>query len=130
MIDDLNNDNFMRFAMKHYTNPHCTDLLEFQDDLKRIRYIKRLFKKYRQSGDLKERLIINHIVVIYNTFEPKAATRMLMLKLDEYLDYLKPFLVMLGYWDEPIKFGRVNGVVLQDSDIPLDTKIVKTLREI
>src|SRR6056300_51298 len=130
MIDNLTEDNFQLFAMKFYENPHCTDLLEFHDDLKRIRYIKRLFKKYRQSGDLKERLIINHIVVIYNTFEPRAATRMLILKLDEYLDYLKPFLIMLNYWDEPVKFGRINGVVLKDSDISLDTKIVETLREI
>jgi len=118
------------FAMKYYTNPHCTDLLEFQDDLKRIRYIKRLFKKYRQSGELKERLIINHLVVIYNMFEPRAATRMLMFKLDEYLDYLKPFLMMLSYWQDPIKVGRVNGVLYKDSDIPLDQGIITELRKI
>jgi len=130
MFEDLNNGNFNMFAMKYYTNPHCTDLLEFQDDLKRIRYIKRLFKKYRQSGELKERLIINHLVVIYNMFEPRAATRMLMLKLDEYLDYLKPFLMMLSYWQDPIKVGRVNGVLYKDSDIPLDQGIITELRKI
>jgi hypothetical protein len=130
MFEDLNNGNFNMFAMKYYTNPHCTDLLEFQDDLKRIRYIKRLFKKYRQSGELKERLIINHLVVIYNMFEPRAATRMLMFKLDEYLDYLKPFLMMLSYWQDPIKVGRVNGVLYKDSDIPLDQGIITELRKI
>ena len=130
MFDDLNNGNFNLFAMKYYTNPHCTDLLEFQDDLKRIRYIKRLFKKYRQSGELKERLIINHLVVIYNMFEPRAATRMLMLKLEEYLEYLKPFLMMLSYWQDPYKIGRVDGVLYKDSDISLDQGIVKELRKI
>ena len=130
MFEDLNNGNFNMFAMKYYTNPHCTDLLEFQDDLKRIRYIKRLFKKYRQSGELKERLVINHLVVIYNMFEPRAATRMLMFKLDEYLDYLKPFLMMLSYWQDPIKVGRVNGVLYKDSDIPLDQGIITELRKI
>ena len=130
MFEDLNNGNCDMFAMKYYTNPHCTDLLEFQDDLKRIRYIKRLFKKYRQSGELKERLIINHLVVIYNMFEPRAATRMLMFKLDEYLDYLKPFLMMLSYWQDPIKVGRVNGVLYKDSDIPLDQGIITELRKI
>lgn len=128
MFDDLNDDNFIMFAMKFYENPHCTDLLEFHDDMKRIRYLKRLFKKYKQTGELKERLIINHLVVLYNMFDNRAMTRMLLLKMDGYYDCLKPFLIMLGYWTTGV--GTVKGKSLVDSDISLDQKIVETLRQI
>ena len=130
MFDDLTEANFQLFAMKAYMNPHCTDMLEFHDDLKRIRYIKRLFRKYKDTGDLKERLIINHLIVLYNTFEPRAMTRMLVMKLDEHLDCLKPFLMLLSYWDDPMKMGKVNGKVYRDSEVPLDDVIVKTIRKI
>lgn len=130
MFDDLTEGNFQLFAMKAYMNPHCTDMLEFHDDLKRVRYIKRLFRKYKETGDLKERLIINHLVVLYNTFEPRAMTRMLMMKLDDHLDCLKPFLMLLSYWDDPMKMGKVNGRIYRDSEVPLDVGIVNTIRQI
>jgi hypothetical protein len=128
MFENLTEDNFQLFAMKYYTNPHCADLLEFQDDLKRIRYVKRLFKKYRDTGELKERLILNHLIVLYNIFEARPATRMLFLKLDGYYDYLKPFLIFLGYY--PTELGLVNGRRVLDEEIPLDATIVKVLRGI
>lgn len=128
MFEKLNEDNFTLFAMKSYTNPHCTDLLEFNDDLKRIRYVKRLFKKYEQSGDLKERLIFNHLMVFYNSFEPQCATRMLCFRLDNYLQYLKPFLLYMGYWTE--KVVEMDGRKITDSDIIIDQCIVDTLRNI
>jgi hypothetical protein len=129
MFENLTEKNFQLFAMKHYENPHCTDVLEFHDDLKRIRYVKRLFRKYKETGDLKERLIINHLVVLFNTFESHAMTRMLLLKLDGYQDCLKPFLIMLSYW-EPHKFGKIDGKIYKDSDITLDPKIIETIRNI
>jgi len=128
MFENLTEDNFQLFAMKYYNNPHCTDLLEFHDDLKRIRYVKRLFKKYKDTGELKERLIINHLVVLYNMFESRAMTRMLFLKLDEYRSYLKPFLMLLNYW--PIDIGLVGGKKIVDSDVSLDANIVRVLRDI
>ena len=128
MFDDLTESNFQLFAMKYYANPHCTDMLEFHDDLKRIRYIKRLFKKYKESGEMKEQLIINHLMVLYNTFEPRAMTRMLMMKLDEYLDCLKPFLILLNFWTTDI--GRVKGRTIVDSEIGLDQNLVQILRQI
>jgi hypothetical protein len=128
MFENLTEDNFQLFAMKTYTNPQCTDLLEFQDDLKRIRYIKRLFKKYKETGELRERLVLYHLIVIYNMFEARAATRMLFLKLDGYYDYLKPFLIFLGYW--PAEIGLVDGERVLDSHISLDSTIVSKLREI
>ncbi len=126
MYENLTEENFMLFAAKYYENPHCTDLLEFHDDLKRIRYLKRLFKKYEQTGDLKERLILNHLLVLYNVFEHRAMTRILVFKLDEQLKYLKPFLIFLNYWRTDI--GNINGKQVVDADISLDDTIVKKLR--
>jgi len=128
MFENLTEENFQLFAMKYYTNPHCADILEFQDDLKRIRYIKRLFKKYRESGELKERLILNHLIVIYNMFESRPATRMLFMKLEGYYDYLKPFLIFLGYY--PTELRLVNGKKVLDEEISLDPQIIKVLRGI
>lgn len=128
MIENLTEENFQLFAMKYYMNPHCTDLLEFRDDLRRICYIKRLFKKYAKSGELKERLILNHLMVLYNMFDQKAMTRMLFFRLYEYRQFLKPFLIMLSYWPQDI--GTIGGRRVVDSDIPLDIGIVKALRKI
>jgi len=128
MFENLTDENFQLFAMKSYENPHCTDLLEFHDDLKRIRYIKRLFKKYRETGELKERLILNHMLILYNMFESRGMTRILFLKLDDYLDYLKPFLMFLNYY--PTELGLVKGKKILDNEIPLDGGIVKILRTI
>lgn len=127
MFENLNESNFQIFAMKHYTNPNCTDMLEFYDDLKRIGYLKRLFRKYKETGDLKDRLIINHLLVLYNTFEPRAMTRMLILKLDDHLDCLKPFLIALNYWTTNV--GKIDGEVVTDSDISLDQQIVQIIRQ-
>jgi len=128
MIDNLTEDNFQLFAMKFYENPHCTDLLEFHDDLKRIRYIKRLFKKYKQTGELKERLIINHLIVLYNMFDNRAMTRMLLLKLNGYHDCLKPFLILLNYWT--VDVGLINNKKIVDTEVGLDSNIVNVLRDI
>jgi len=128
MFENLNDDNFMLFAAKYYENAHCTDLLEFHDDLKRIRYIKRLFKKYEQSGELKDRLIFNHLIVLYNTFEHRAMTRMLCYKLNDQLKYLKPFLLYLNYWR--VDLGMIDGKTIIDSDIPIDMGITRVLRHL
>ena len=128
MFENLTEDNFLMFAMKSYTNNHCTDMLEFYDDLKRIRYIKRLFHKYKKSKDLKERLIINHLMVLYNTFDNRAMTKMLIFELTDYLDCLKPFLILLNYWTTDV--GLIKGKKIVDSKIPLDSNIVSVLRQI
>ena len=124
----LTESTFLLFAAKYYENAHCTDLLEFHDDLKRIRYIKRLFKKYEQTGELKDRLIFNHLIVLYNVFDHRAMTRMLCYKLYDQLQYLKPFLIFLNYWRTDV--GLLDGKIIRDSDIPIDMGIVKRLREL
>ena len=125
-MEVLNDKNFMLFAAHYYDNKNCVDILEFHDDLNRIKYLKRLFKKYRETGDIKVQLVMNHLIVVYNVFLPIAATKMLAYKLDDYLDYLKPFLIYLHFWPNRIE---INDKVIIDSEVPLDNKIVNLLRE-
>ena len=88
MIETLDDSNFVLYAAKHYDNPQCYDVEEFHDDLKRFKYLKRLLGKYEDTGELRENLILNHIIVLYNVFG-EAATRMLFFKLVGYYSYLK-----------------------------------------
>jgi len=103
MVDfsTLTPENINMFAMKHYDNPSCVDEQEFLDDMKRFKYLKRLFRKYDTSKDLKMRLIINHIIVLANVFGVDAATTLLFFKIEKnHWPLLKTFLVFLGYMPE------------------------------
>ncbi|NDG30418.1 hypothetical protein EB118_10135 [bacterium] len=130
IIDKLDETNFFLYAAKHYSNPFCYDTLEFYDDLNKFKYLKRLFSRYEETGELKERLILNHIITIYNIFGVEPATRMLFLKLYEYHKYLKPFLVLLNYMPERVKSIGLEGKDIISSDIPMDLVIVERLRNI
>ncbi|CAB4143589.1 hypothetical protein UFOVP447_184 [uncultured Caudovirales phage] len=123
--DFIDDDNFVLFAAKHYDNPQCYDAEEFYDDLKRFKYLKRLFGKYEESGELRERLILNHLIILYNVFGD-VATKMLFYKLDGYYSYLLPFLVLLHRLPEKVNVGKT----IYTSDIPLDNNIVEVLRKI
>ena len=125
MNQPLNDDNIVYFAMKNYSNPSCKDVEEFLEDFNRIKYIKRLFNRYEQNGVLRERLILNHIITLYNVFGVIASTRMLFNRVDEkHYSILKTFLVYLNYCPEN-KFDNIDIV-----SIPLDTKIVQQLRSL
>lgn len=129
MSEILTDNNFILYAAKHYDNPQCFDTEEFYDDLKRFKYIKRLFNRYEITGELKERLVINHIVVLYNVFG-QAATKMLFLKLRGYYHFLKPFLVLLQRMPDQVGgIGEDNRLVFS-SDITMDEKIIEILRNI
>lgn len=130
IIDSLNETNFFLYAAKHYTNPYCYDTVEFYDDLSRFKYLKRLFSRYEETGELKERLILNHIITIYNIFGVEPATRMLFFKLQGYHKYLKPFLVLLNYMPETVRSIGLEGKDIISSDIPLDSFIIDQLRKI
>lgn len=126
--DDLTNENFLLFAAKHYISPHYIEQ-EFFHDLKRFKYVKRLIQKYRMTGELKERLILNHIILCYNVFNTDACTRMFFLKIKPS-DYssLKTFLIYLSYMPDIIK--NVNGKHIITSDINVDFKIATVLRNL
>lgn len=116
------------YAIKNYDNPSCTGLKEFDDDLKRLRYIKRLLGRYQATGEIKERLVINHLVVLYNVFGSGAATNMLFFKIQErFWPELKTFLVFLNYMPETIVVGNKT---FKGSDIVIDERIAGILRNI
>ena len=103
MVDfsTLTPENINMFAMKHYDNPSCVDEQEFLDDMKRFKYLKRLFRKYDTSKDLKMRLIINHIIVLANVFGVDAASTLLFFKIEKsHWPILKAFLIFLQYMPE------------------------------
>ena len=128
MIENLNDENFMIYAMKCYDSPNCI-MSEFEEDLKRIKYIKRLIKRYKTTGELKERLILNHIIILSNVFGTRNAVRMLFFKLDEQ-DYqiLKTFLIFLDYMPDYVT--GIKGKDIWSRNISIDLFVGKRLRDI
>lgn len=120
LFDELNDDNFILFASRHYDNPQCLSVEEFYNDVHRFKYLKRLFRRYIDNDDLQERLILNHIVVLYNVFGVDPANRMMFFRMDaEYFSVVKTFLVYLNYLPED-----------QYVEVPLDPYIVDVLRKL
>ena len=116
----LTKDNLLLYAAQNYYNPKCIDSEEFLEDLKRFKYIKRLLNRYRDSGQLSERLILNHLIVIFNVFDIEAGLYILEIKLEvDYWNVSKPFLLFLN-------------VIKNDeyTNIKMDKKVVEKLREI
>lgn len=124
----LDENNFVLYAARCYDNPQCYDTEEFYDDLKRFKYLKRLFGKYKETGELRDRLIINHLTILYNVFGDMA-TKLLFYKLDGYHDCLKPFLVLLNRMPDKI-VGVGESTVIYSSNIPMDLGIIDVLRKI
>lgn len=126
IFDNLTNDNVVMYAIKAYDKPNCI-MSEFHDDMKRFNYLKRLFQRYRKYDELREQLVLNHLVVIYNVFGPEVATRLLFFKMskDDY-SVLKTYLLFLSYMPERIR--GIKGHDILSSDIPVDMKIANALR--
>ena len=122
--EPLNQDNFLMFAMKAYENPSCKGMEEFFEDLERIKYIKRLLNKFEKKDSLKERLILNHIIILNNVFCAEAAARILFFKLEpEYHSCLKSFLKYLQVLPNTIP-------ELDLSQVPQDHRIDQILKTI
>lgn len=126
----LTSKNFIFFCIKNYKNTQCTGIDEFNEDIKRLKYIKKLLTRYEQTGELKERLILNHLIILSNVFEPEFLARILTLKMRDYLKFLKPFLVLLSILPEEIKNVEVKGAVIVTDEIEMDNYIVQKLREL
>ena len=124
-FNELTNENYLMFALLHYDNPHCIDIKEYFEDVRKLKYIKRLFNRYKEDNVMKERLILNHIISFYNVFDNKAATRLLFFRVGtEYHSLLKTFLIFLNKMPE-----QVNETLFS-SDIQLDEKIIEILRDL
>jgi hypothetical protein len=122
----LTESTFLLYAMKHYDNPQCTEMSEFEEDIKRFQYLRKLFSRYRQDNELKERLILNHLIVIYNVFGVQA-TNMLFMRLHEYHEYLKPFVEYLNYMPDLLVYDEL---AVNSKSIDSNEFIETRLREI
>ena len=121
-FDELNEDNYLFFAIKHYDNPQAVTKEDFYDDLKRFKYLKRLLKTYLNCVVLKLHLILNHLIIIYNVFG-EAATPLLFYKIDKDLwPVVKTFIVYLGRFPEFPKSAL--------HDVPMDDTCLQCLKEL
>ena len=117
---EVNEENFLLVAAQHYNNPQCASTEEFYNDLQRIKYMKRLLNRYLATGELSERLLLNHIIVFFNVFTVPVAVRLLAVKLEyKYWGVLKAYMVFLNYIEPTDLVG-----------IDMDTETIKKLREI
>jgi len=128
IFDYVNENNFIMYAIKNYESSSCTSEQEFLEDLSRIKSISRSFSRYRKTGEINERLVLNHLIVLYNVFDHAAMTRMLVFKLYDYLEYLKPFLILINYWPDIIE--GINDDPIVGTDISMDMILVEKLRKI
>ena len=120
IFETLDESNFLLYAAKHYYKPNIIDAEEFYDDLKRFMYLKRLFNRYHNTGDLSERLVLNHLIVIFNVFDIKPTLKMLEYHMeDKYWPTLKPFLIFLNHIRND-----------EYTNIAMDKKVIERLREI
>jgi hypothetical protein len=129
-MDKLDEFNFLLYAAKHYDNPQCYDTVEFYDDLKRIKYIKRLLNRYIEEGDLKERLVLNHIIILNNVFGPAATVKMLFLKCKGLESQLKSFLIFLNILPDKVENIGIENRTINTKEISHDEKILEELRKI
>jgi len=127
-FDDLTSENVLLYAVKAYDKPNCI-MSEFKEDMKRFNYLKRLFYRYRKEGEMRERLVINHLIVLYNVFGVEVATRLLFYRVHKE-DYhtLKTYLLFLNYMPSIVRGIRGHNIV--SSDLSVDMKVAEILREI
>jgi hypothetical protein len=124
LYEPLSEDNFLLYAIKMYDNPYCKGINEFYEDLNRIKYIKRLFNKYETKKQLKERLLLNHIMILTNVFGVEGCARILFFKIEsKYHSYLKTFLDFLNMLPKRIPEIKID-------EIPIDHRIITALKQI
>ena len=129
MNEKLTDKNFLLYCASHYDNVKYASTEDFVEDLNRLKYIKKLITRYVEYGELKERLILNHIIVLNNCFGPEVLCRILYLKLRPQMKFIKPFLVLLNIMPE--RLYNINDEKIIDTDlIEMDQNIVAKLRKV
>ena len=121
LFDKLTAKNFSAYAMKHYDDPQCEDMEDFQEDLRRFRYLKRLLFRYHESGELRERLLLNHLICLFNVFGYEPCMRMLRFKIkeDRYWSSIKTLLLYLDFITQDF-----------EPELPIDDVVAQRLREL
>lgn len=121
----ISDKNFIRRALKAYDNPHCVSLEEFEADLQKFGYIKKIITIYDQTGEINERLLLNHIIICFNLFGEEALIFLLFRVVREHWNHLFPFLILLNRLPE-----YIDELNLRTSDISLDHTLIERLRQI
>lgn len=127
--DTLTDKNYLLYCAAHYDKYQYHSTEEFQEDLKRIKYIRKLITRYIEKGELKERLILNHIIILNNVFGPEALSKILFLKLKDQMFYVKPFLILLNILPEKI-YNVNNEEEIDTNLISMDPCIIERLRKV
>jgi len=127
--EKLTNENYLIFCAQHYNSNRYYTTEEFLEDLNRVKYIKKLVTRYIENDDLKERLILNHIIVLNNCFGPTVTCKILYLKMKNQMKYIKPFLVLLNILPDNIHNVGEDTLIYTDS-IEMDQKIIDKLRKV
>lgn len=131
MHEQIDDSNFTFFAAKYYNNGKYFDVEDFEDDLNRIKNIRKLFKKYQKNKEINERLVLNHCIAFFNMFfPPYIGAKLLVFQLEDYLEYLKPFLEYLGYWQDCVYGIGDSNRIINTIDIVSDRNIVNRLQGI
>lgn len=128
MQDNLTEDNFLIQSAKFYRNIQCSSTEEFLDDLKRIKYLKKIITRYISNNNIDERLVLNHIIILNNVFGPKFLCRALFLKMNKQLKYIKPFLIYLNLLSEIVE--NVDGKNYNTNEIEMNQGIIDKLRKL
>ena len=125
----LDDNNFYFYCAQNYRNPACTGVEEFNSDIRRIKYVKKLLTRFSSTGDLKERLILNHIIILANMFDPVSLNRILFLKMEPQFPMIKPFLLGLNILQDRIINVKEERIVNTEI-IPMDQTVVNAIRPI
>lgn len=126
----ISNENFLLFCAQHYENADCHTEEEFFEDISRVKYIKKLITRYKKSGELKERLILNHIIILQNVFGAVNTCKILYQTNKEDFEYIKPFLIYLDYLPDKLYSIDVKDSIIYTDDIPMNKEIIEALRKI
>jgi hypothetical protein len=128
-MDNLTNSNFLLWTAARYDHSQRHTTEEFFEDVRRIKYIKKLVTKYVETGELKERLILNHLIILCNVFGPESLCKILFLKMQKQMVYLKPFLVLLNILKDKV-VGVGDGKPIDTTVIAMDPTIIAALRKL
>lgn len=126
MNELLTEKSFVLYAARYYQNPACLDIEDFEEDMSRFKYIRRLLTQYKEGGPLRERLILNHMIVIYNVFGAYPGARMLLFKFQDVLPLIMPFMAALNKLPDRTQIGHEDLVA---ADIVWDQNVIKSLKE-
>jgi hypothetical protein len=128
--DLISDDNFLLFCAQHYENADCHTEDEFFDDINRVKYIKKLITRYKKTGELKERLILNHVIILQNVFGAVNTCKILYQTNESDFEYIKPFLIYLDYLPDRLYGINKKESIIYTDDIPMNKDIVEALRKI